>query len=816
MALNLEDAVARTAPAKRERLAGQDAPTAAGAPHMAHALKYRPDIDGLRALAVLSVILYHVDASWLPGGFVGVDIFFVISGYLISKLILEEVEATGTLSFANFYKRRISRLFPALFAVVAGCLVAAAVLAPPDMLASFGASAVGTLLSASNFVFWSQSGYFDAQNLSKPLLHAWSLSVEEQFYLVWPLLLLLSARRSRRAPWIVLSLLAAASLAGSIFMQDDRASIYYLLPFRLFELAIGGLLLWAERAWPVRRFANAIAVLGFALMLYPVFAYSDATLFPSYNALMPCLGTALLIYAGAQSTLARATLANRVLVPIGLISYSLYLVHWPLLVFERLTPAAIETQPTVTIKLGLCVLMLVLATLLYRFVEQPMRRAGSRQRFPRVALVAALATVLLAIPAVHAWRSGGWPGRFPSDISRLVDPREINAGIPRFDPRCFLEGGKTSAGVPPSCYQAKANGLPNILLLGDSTALHYTHGLALLLKDQANILLWANAACPILPNHTNDRNPACLQNSRVFYREILPKNHYDIVIISAATAIKDFREALPAGVQVLERTGAQVVVLGQPPSFRRHVPDLIAKHGTTAGLGELLAANMYDGCIGESGFDHYVAPGRFFSVQQVFCTPVGIRYQDDEGNPIFADHLHYGMRGSVFMGRKLIAFMNTNLGTHFVAGQLPDYMAVPSGAAVKPTTPNLMIAPMSPLEGDTVFADMQAFKAALAAYRRDHGEYPRSVGFDGLITGWGKASADWIPGLVPRYLPRLPRDPRVSTDPRLQYLYRSDGKDYKLISHGSCWPLKKTHPEMIDPKRDCFAAGIWTAGARGW
>jgi peptidoglycan/LPS O-acetylase OafA/YrhL len=301
MALNPDDVAPRAARESLDPAASADAtPTVAGAPHMAHALKYRPEIDGLRAVAVLSVIFYHVDPAWLSGGFVGVDIFFVISGYLISKLILEEFERTGDFSFANFYKRRMARLFPALYAVVFGCFAAAVWLAPPDMFVSFAKSAVGTLLSVSNFVFWNESGYFDAQNLTKPLLHTWSLSVEEQFYLVWPLLLALSVRWRRSAPWILLSLLAAASLVGSILMQDDRASIYYLLPFRLFELATGGLLVWGERWLPARKWSDAIAVLGFGMMLYRCSVHGR-DLLPFLQRRVPCVGTALLIYSGASS-----------------------------------------------------------------------------------------------------------------------------------------------------------------------------------------------------------------------------------------------------------------------------------------------------------------------------------------------------------------------------------------------------------------------------------------------------------------------------------------------------------------------------------
>jgi type II secretory pathway pseudopilin PulG len=263
--------------------------------------------------------------------------------------------------------------------------------------------------------------------------------------------------------------------------------------------------------------------------------------------------------------------------------------------------------------------------------------------------------------------------------------------------------------------------------------------------------------------------------------------------------------------------------LGQPPTFTDKVPNLIALHGTTAGLGEYLARHAWEGCVGESGLDKLVPADRYFSVQKVLCLPVGIRYQDEDGAPIFVDQIHFGSRGSAFMARRLAEFMNASLGTHFIARPLPAIAFARAAPATRPApavaaavTANPLPPPMDQAGTRAVLADLQSLQAALAAYRHDHGEYPRSVGFDGLHTAWGRASPDWIRGLVPRYLPRLPRDPRYSSDPHFQYLYRSDGTDYKLIAHGNCEPFNVSHPRMIDPNRSCFAVGFWTAGAQGW
>jgi hypothetical protein len=422
-----------------------------------------------------------------------------------------------------------------------------------------------------------------------------------------------------------------------------------------------------------------------------------------------------------------------------------------------------------------------------------------------VALVAALATALLAVPAIHAWRSGGWPWRFSDDVSRLADPAEASRGVAYFNMKCFLLPGMKPTDIDSSCYQAPTNGRPNILLLGDSTVFHYSHGLAARLRSQANIQAYANSGCPILPGYGN--NPECLFNSDYFYQQILPRNHYDIVLISAARDVPGLKSGLPAAVQVLERSGARVVLLGPTPQFADKVSNLIALHGTTAGLGEYLRGRLLQGCDGELGLDALVAPGRFFSVNRIMCLPTGVRYEVD-GAPMYVDHIHFGTRGSAFMAERLIDFFNANLDTHFRAESL-GLAAAPAATTTPADAPTAAMAA-------TVLADLQALRAALENYRRDHGEYPRSRGFDGLYSNFGAASPTWIDGLAPKYIAALPRDPRRTNDPLRQYLYRSDGKDYKLMAHGTCEPFDATHPEMVDPKRKCFAVGFWTAGAAGW
>lgn len=398
---------------------------------MSRPAEYRADIDGLRAVAVLAVLLYHLGFEGFQGGFVGVDVFFVISGFLITRLIRAEVLASGTFSFSNFYVRRARRLFPSLFFTLCLSFVLAFLLFSPAHLQRLGGSIVHALLSLGNFFFWSESGYFDADTVVKPLLHTWSLGVEEQYYLLWPLSLVLLLLKAKRytPPLIVLSgaislglnelfrdgppaALTAISAAMGSWFADGAATIFYLAPFRVFEFSFGAILVWLVRHQPRNRLAlEPLVPIGLLMIAYPVLTYTHETVFPSTNALLPCLGAAVLIYAG-QAEWAGRILSNRMAVGIGLISYSLYLIHWPMIVFYKywtFRPLALPEQ------VAICVLSLLAAALMYRFVERPFRiRSGSsakRLSRPAFGLACTGLSLLLLLPAANSWANRGWTWR---------------------------------------------------------------------------------------------------------------------------------------------------------------------------------------------------------------------------------------------------------------------------------------------------------------------------------------------------------------------------------------------------------------------
>ncbi len=300
-------------------------------------LHYRPDVDGLRAVAVLAVLAFHAGGFPTPGGFVGVDVFFVISGYLISSLIMKQI-AAGTFSITSFYERRIRRILPALTVMLAFTCVLAYLYLLPTELKNFADSLLAANFSASNFYFWQHSDYF-VSPLSNPLLHTWSLAVEEQFYIVFPLLLYVLYRWWPGRVKIVVAVLAALSLAVSGYgAYHDSVTTFYMLPTRAWELLIGTLL--AMKLLPELRTSigrNLASITGILLIGCAILLFTKATPFPGLAALPPCVGAALIIWSGESGmSVVNSALSLRPVVFIGLISYSLYLFHWPIIVFQKM------------------------------------------------------------------------------------------------------------------------------------------------------------------------------------------------------------------------------------------------------------------------------------------------------------------------------------------------------------------------------------------------------------------------------------------------------------------------------------------------
>lgn len=336
-------------------------------------MQYRREIDGLRAIAVVPVILFHAQFSIFSGGYVGVDVFFVISGYLITSILISELEQ-GNFSIVRFYERRARRILPALFAVMFACLPFAYMWMLPAQLRDFAQSLVAVVFFASNILFWRQDGYFAAAAELQPLLHTWSLAVEEQYYLLFPIFLSWVWRFGRnRVLWSVIAVAAVSLLLAEWAWRNMPSANFYLVPTRAWELLAGSICAFMAVGKP-QRSSNLLSAVGLGLIVFAMFAYDEGTPFPSVYALVPVLGTALIILFAAQGTWVARLLSLRAFVGIGLISYSAYLWHQPLFAFARLRSL---TEPSQTLMAALVVASLLLAWATWYWVEQAFRKRGN-------------------------------------------------------------------------------------------------------------------------------------------------------------------------------------------------------------------------------------------------------------------------------------------------------------------------------------------------------------------------------------------------------------------------------------------------------
>jgi peptidoglycan/LPS O-acetylase OafA/YrhL len=428
-------------------------------------LRYRPDIDGLRAVAVLSVVSYHAFPAVLPGGFVGVDVFFVISGFLITSIIFSSLNSE-TFSFKEFYARRIARIFPALLVVLAFCYAVGWVLLLPDEYGQLGKHIVAGSAFISNLVFLRESGYFDAVGETKPLLHLWSLGIEEQFYLVWPLIAV-AARRIRIKPFFLTIALAALSFLMNIHIVQQNVVYAFYSPFsRAWELMLGAVLATASISNNQRSVSawlrESLAILGLALIVGSVMLVKKGDRFPGWWALLPTAGTLCLIHAGSAARISRKLLSHPVLVFVGLISYPLYLWHWPLLSFVRITEAG---PPTVLLRIVVVVIAVGLAWMTYSLLEGPIRSGADRMK--KALYLGGLMAVCGCL-GITSYRHGGLPFR---EIARLNhDITEARRWDFWKDPVCV----RTYGTEPCVSNSSRAT----VMLLGDSHANHLYAGLA--------------------------------------------------------------------------------------------------------------------------------------------------------------------------------------------------------------------------------------------------------------------------------------------------------------------------------------------------
>jgi len=617
-------------------------------------LKYRADINGLRAIAVLSVLADHIGSSVFPGGFLGVDVFFVISGYLISGIILTEVKA-GDFSIARFYERRVRRIFPALAAMMLATVVLAYCYFLPFETQLFSKSVLAATFCVSNMFFWGKSGYFEALATEKPLLHTWSLAVEEQFYFLFPLFLLLTYRIFRRKIDLVVVVLFVLSLAVGIAGAYYRpAAAFYLAPARAWELLLGSVIsLEILPNWHNRVARNAATLVGVSLIGYSIVEFSAQTVHPGIASLVPCLGAALIIDAGrsGDSWVGRA-LSCGPMVFIGLISYSLYLWHWPIIVFHRvgfLPPLA----PDWVDKSMLSIASIGVAALSWKYVETPFR---NKQVTRKTLYAAALGSaVVLVLASVGFLATNGLSARFAPQVAQTAafldyDPRKVSrAGT------CFLEATVAHANLidENTCLHWDPS-RKNYLLIGDSHAAHLWYGLATAFPD-VNVMQGTAAGCkPTIDPVDYEDKRYCRRLLDYINYEYLPKHRVDTLLIEAVWREEDL-PLLPHTLEFAKQYAEHVVLFGPMVQYDASLPRLLAvaqmKNDPTYPfrhrLDFLVGVDDKMAAIAQAANVNYVS---FF---KMLCKQNTCETRADDGVPMLYDYGHLTVEGSTRVATRM-------------------------------------------------------------------------------------------------------------------------------------------------------------------
>lgn len=568
---------------------------------------YRPDIDGLRALAVLAVIAFHAFPSEVPGGFIGVDVFFVISGFLITTLIQESLQQQS-FSFRTFYASRVRRLFPALVVVLLACQIAGWFALLSNEYKALGKHIGASTAFIPNFIFWSESGYFDYAAEAKPLLHLWSLGVEEQFYLCWPIVVWLCFKYKASLFKVGIALLLSSLVLNLIMIEESPSAVFFSPITRIWELLSGCLLAyWANsrtvvvasfkaKFGSIKWISHAVSMMGLASLLLGIFLFDQDTLYPGAWALIPVLGTCFIILAGNQSWLNTSVLSNRFLVWIGLISFPLYLWHWPLLSFARIMEGS---KPEWQIRAALVAVSFALAVLTYYLIERPIR-FGRHLKLKTYVLT--IAMVIVGSLGIATYSQDGFKSRTTDKAieAQLADLKfDISDSEGWYcqdknydSPRCHATGPK-----------------PSVVVIGDSHALTIYSGLRerFKAKGQDIGLYGASDGCPpllnvVIQDQGGDARNCLKKGSQAIQRVIADASIKEVILTSRGpmyTTTEGFGDV------ELEQFGPWVLHFGGEEKGIRSNEEVFAL-GLTKTLDALLAAGkkvtfLHD--VPELGFD---------------------------------------------------------------------------------------------------------------------------------------------------------------------------------------------------------------------
>ena len=663
--------------------------------------KYRPDIDGLRALAVLSVVAFHafpnlVNAGFITGGFIGVDVFFVISGFLISTIIFENLDK-GTFSFTEFYSRRITRIFPALLLVLIASYAFGWFALFADEYKQLGMHIAAGAGFFSNFALWNEAGYFDNSSETKPLLHLWSLGIEEQFYIVWPLLLWAAWKKKFNLLTITILVLAISFYLNVKGIKKDAVATFYSPQTRFWELLCGSVLAWVTlykkdtcstfrtkldgylasivyREKPVdgNALSNVISFIGMSLLVYGFWKITKEARFPGTKALFPVLGTVLIIAAGPTAWINRTILSNKIAVWFGLISFPLYLWHWPLLSFATIIEGEV---PSRNIRIAAVLISVVLAWLTYKLVERPIR-FGNQNRNKTATLV--LLIIVAGGVGYITFEKDGLGLRNENISRQILQLEQLDWVLKSADPEC-------TAKYPSSqfCNITNINRPPDAIVFGDSHANHFYWGLSEYFKrNGGNLLNMGGGGCIPFFEIGGSAHPTldfdCYTKMHDMYNFILHNKEIKTVFLSFHHSayfqnfvrfsdhlnqinnkdnFENIKDALVRTIQMLNASGKKVVIIYDLPDLSLDIKACINARPLSFKSANCQASsifindfNQYDLMLSEA------VKKTSFSVFYTHQFLDGNFPLDKNGLPAYRDNTHLSIHGSLFFVDKYGGF----------------------------------------------------------------------------------------------------------------------------------------------------------------
>jgi peptidoglycan/LPS O-acetylase OafA/YrhL len=645
-------------------------------------MKFHKPIQGLRAFAVLIVVLNHLRIKGFSGGFIGVDVFFVISGYLITALLTREYYQTGKISVTAFYARRIKRIFPALFVTVLVSSLFGFLLLSDERFNMLIDSSVASIFSVSNLYFWSQIGYFDSKGVEKPLLHTWSLGVEEQFYLFWPIFIVLVARMGSRKfilLWIVtLSVVSfylnihvlkwgfPDSLYSTdgfrVWFKNERSTVFYLMPFRIFEFCSGavmGVLFFKDEPIVKRSLSDVMFLTSMITLLFATCGLNSTSIFPFHNALLVSVAAALAIYSSFNSQLASMVLANRVMVFLGNISYSLYLVHWPVISFYSM----LFGFPSLVGKTVLLMIIIILAWAMFRLIEQPARKFNfstsfGKKRFrfaPEFFTVSSIIGIVLLLSAAK-----NFDRRVPESRQTLT-----NGDWLRLERKTYCKD--TIHGFPGDLFtcQNDRGSDKTVVVWGDSHALHLVAGLSEIYPDFNIAIAYMDMCIPqsgfngLVQNFSNEGlKQACISRNHAFLDWVRSYKGELLIFITSTkkftpnqiTAINDIL------IGHIEKAQHKVLVLGDfiRPGKKiaqcRAAPDFIL---TGRILENICKPDLYQVSREISYSQEMKELSEYYvPIHESQCDGLDCRFSDNKGRVTFRDDHHLSILGSIYEMKK--------------------------------------------------------------------------------------------------------------------------------------------------------------------